>query len=75
MQAGTIIDRCIISSGERVMNETYLKKLGNGSKWYTQTYDTEVAIIHGSNDIHNTHETEFAIILCIIVYQKLKVCS
>ena len=39
-----IIDGHIISSLDRVLNVTYLTILIHGSKWYTQTYGTEVAI-------------------------------
>ena len=45
MQVETIIYGQLISHGERVINVTYLTKLRHGSKWYTQTYGTEVVIL------------------------------
>ena len=45
MKVETIIVGQIISHGERVVNVTYLTKLRHGSKWYTQTYGTEVVIL------------------------------
>ena len=44
IQVETNIIGNIISSGERVMNSTYLTKLIHGSKRYAQTYRTEVDI-------------------------------
>ena len=45
MQVENIIEGHIIIHGERFVNVTYLTKLRHGSKWYTQTYGTEVVIL------------------------------